>query len=62
MVAMDDDQLCWQDRISDTYLTPNEKVTPRFEACRANLEVEGQLLHPKSGTRAGRAKLQGAAW
>jgi uncharacterized RDD family membrane protein YckC len=26
----DDDQLCWQDRISDTYLTPNEKVTPGF--------------------------------
>ena len=26
----DDDELCWQDRISDTYLTPNEKVTPGF--------------------------------
>ena len=26
----DDDQLCWQDRISDTYLTPNEKVTSGF--------------------------------
>jgi len=26
----DDDQLCWQDRISDTYLTPNEKVMPGF--------------------------------
>jgi uncharacterized RDD family membrane protein YckC len=24
----DDDQLCWQDRISQTYLTPNEKITP----------------------------------
>jgi uncharacterized RDD family membrane protein YckC len=25
----DDDQLCWQDRISQTYLTPIEDVTPR---------------------------------
>ena len=24
----DDDQLCWQDRISQTYLTPNEEITP----------------------------------
>jgi len=23
----DEDQLCWQDRISQTYLTPNEEVT-----------------------------------
>jgi uncharacterized RDD family membrane protein YckC len=26
----DDDQLCWQDRISDTYLTSNEKVTSGY--------------------------------
>jgi uncharacterized RDD family membrane protein YckC len=25
----DDDQLCWQDRISQTYLTPIEEITPR---------------------------------
>jgi uncharacterized RDD family membrane protein YckC len=25
----DDDQLCWQDRISQTYLTPNEDITLR---------------------------------
>jgi uncharacterized RDD family membrane protein YckC len=25
----DDDQLCWQDRISRTYLTSNEEITPR---------------------------------
>ena len=24
----DDDQLCWQDRISQTYLTPAEEITP----------------------------------
>jgi uncharacterized RDD family membrane protein YckC len=24
----DDDQLCWQDRISQTYLTSNEEITP----------------------------------
>jgi uncharacterized RDD family membrane protein YckC len=24
----DDDQLCWQDRISQTYLTPNEEIRP----------------------------------
>ncbi len=24
----DDDQLCWHDRISQTYLTPNQNVTP----------------------------------
>jgi uncharacterized RDD family membrane protein YckC len=24
----DDDQLCWQDRISQTYLTPIEQITP----------------------------------
>jgi len=24
----DDDQLCWQDRISQTYLTPNQEITP----------------------------------
>jgi RDD family protein len=24
----DEDQLCWQDRISQTYLTPNEEITP----------------------------------
>ena len=24
----DDDHLCWQDRISQTYLTPNEEITP----------------------------------
>jgi len=24
----DEDQLCWQDRISQTYLTPIEKITP----------------------------------
>jgi uncharacterized RDD family membrane protein YckC len=26
----DDDQLCWHDRISDTYLTPSEKVMPNL--------------------------------
>lgn len=25
----DDDQLCWQDRISQTYVTPIEEITPR---------------------------------
>jgi uncharacterized RDD family membrane protein YckC len=24
----DEDQLCWQDRISQTYLTPIEEITP----------------------------------
>jgi uncharacterized RDD family membrane protein YckC len=24
----DEDQLCWHDRISQTYLTPNEEITP----------------------------------
>jgi hypothetical protein len=24
----DEDQLCWHDRMSQTYLTPNEEITP----------------------------------